>query len=279
MAFSTERTDQLWWLMAGADANAARVVLAALEHGAWHEDLPRLVRGALARQRGGAWDTTTATAWGVLAVERFAAAFEQAPVTGTTTASLAAAPPETIDWGALPAGRVVPLPWPPAAADVVLVHAGGGSPWATIETRAALPLAAPVAAGVTVRRTVMPLEAREPGRTSRGDVLRVRLEVETQRDMTWVVVSDPLPAGASHVVGGLAAPADGDVARPPVFVERAFDAFRAYWDWVPEGALSVEYVVRLNAVGRFGLPPTRVEALYAPEMFGEAPNAPVEVAP
>ena len=39
----------------------------------------------------------------------------------------------------------------------------------------------------------------------------------------------------------------------------------------------MEYTVRLNNPGVFNLPPTRVEALYAPEMFGEAPNAPVQV--
>jgi uncharacterized protein YfaS (alpha-2-macroglobulin family) len=32
----------------------------------------------------------------------------------------------------------------------------------------------------------------------------------------------------------------------------------------------VEYTLRLNNVGDFALPPSRVEALYAPEMFGEA---------
>ena len=31
--------------------------------------------------------------------------------------------------------------------------------------------------------------------------------------------------------------------------------------------------MRLNQAGTFQLPPTRVEALYAPEMFGEMPNA------
>jgi uncharacterized protein YfaS (alpha-2-macroglobulin family) len=35
--------------------------------------------------------------------------------------------------------------------------------------------------------------------------------------------------------------------------------------------------VRLNNPGTFKLPATRVEALYAPEMFGERPNAAVEV--
>ncbi|MEW6271401.1 MAG: hypothetical protein AB1689_19135 [Thermodesulfobacteriota bacterium] len=41
----------------------------------------------------------------------------------------------------------------------------------------------------------------------------------------------------------------------------------------------VSYAIRVNQPGRFLLPPTRVEALYAPESFGEIPNAPLEVAP
>jgi uncharacterized protein YfaS (alpha-2-macroglobulin family) len=39
----------------------------------------------------------------------------------------------------------------------------------------------------------------------------------------------------------------------------------------------MEYTVRLNNVGDFALPPSRVEAMYAPEMFGEYPNARVKV--
>ena len=35
--------------------------------------------------------------------------------------------------------------------------------------------------------------------------------------------------------------------------------------------------MRLNNAGTFALPPTRVEALYAPEMFGEAPNTSMQV--
>jgi uncharacterized protein YfaS (alpha-2-macroglobulin family) len=41
----------------------------------------------------------------------------------------------------------------------------------------------------------------------------------------------------------------------------------------------MEYTVRFNNPGSFFLPPTRVEAMYSPEMFGELPNPAVEVAP
>ena len=63
----------------------------------------------------------------------------------------------------------------------------------------------------------------------------------------------------------------------PAFEERKFDSFRAYYAFVPKGRWTVEYSVRLNNPGEFLLPPTRVEALYAPEMFGELPNAKVAV--
>ena len=35
--------------------------------------------------------------------------------------------------------------------------------------------------------------------------------------------------------------------------------------------------MRLNNAGVFRLPPTRVEALYAPDVFGAAPNPPFTV--
>jgi hypothetical protein len=39
----------------------------------------------------------------------------------------------------------------------------------------------------------------------------------------------------------------------------------------------VSYTVRLSNAGRFALPPTRIEAMYAPDTFAERPNAAVEV--
>jgi hypothetical protein len=176
--------------------------------------------------------------------------------------------------------------WPPSAATLSLEHRGDGAPWATVQSRAAIPLTQALSSGYRIARTVTPVEVREPGRWHRGDILRVRLEIDAQADMTWVVVNDPVPAGAAHLGTGLARDsqvgATGDAARDqlqPSFAERAFDAYRAYYEFVPKGPLVTEYVIRLNEAGQFRLPGTRVEALYAPEMFGELPNAELEVAP
>jgi uncharacterized protein YfaS (alpha-2-macroglobulin family) len=104
--------------------------------------------------------------------------------------------------------------------------------------------------------------------------------------MTWVVVNDPIPAGASHLGTGLGG--DSLIATRGedwrgcacfAFAERAFDGFRAYYEFFPKGKSVIEYTVRLNQAGHFRLPTTRVEALYSPEMFGELPNEALEVHP
>jgi hypothetical protein len=114
----------------------------------------------------------------------------------------------------------------------------------------------------------------------------VRLDVEAQADMTWVAVSDPVPAGAVILGSGLgrdsrllSAPEDQRRRMRPTYEERSFDAFRAYYEHVPKGTWTVEYALRLNQAGAFGLPPTRVEALYAPEVFAESPNEAMVVHP
>jgi uncharacterized protein YfaS (alpha-2-macroglobulin family) len=291
LGFSTERTDNWWWLMTSADVNANRLLLATLDDPAWRGDAGRLARGALGRQRRGHWDTTTANAWGVVALERFGQAFEGAPVSGETSVVLAAAAAgagKPADWrGVVAPDKPVSVlqAWPDGRATLTLRQLGGGKPWATVQSLAALPLAAPQAAGYRIARTVMAVEQRTPGAWSRGDVYRVHLDIDAQADMRWVVVDDPIPAGAAILGSGLgrdARIASGGERRTgwtwPAFEERTHTAFRSYFESVPKGRFSVEYTVRLNNAGRFALPPSRVEAMYDPDMFGALPNAGVTVA-
>ncbi len=285
LRFSSEEEDFWWWLMDSADANAAKLILATLDEPGWKEDLPRLVVGSLARQKRGAWLTTTANLWGSLALDKFAAKFEAEKVGGRSTASTGAAP-QAIDWSARPEGGRITLPWPSAAGTLAVQHEGAGKPWLTVQSLAAIPLTAPLRAGYAITRSVSVVEQKEKGRWSRGDVMRVRLEIVAQSDMSWVVVSDPVPGGATLLGSGLgrdsALATRGEKREGSgwlAYEERSFEAWRAYYEHLPRGKHVIEYSLRLNNPGRFALPPTRVEAMYAPETFGEAPNAAVEVAP
>ena len=104
--------------------------------------------------------------------------------------------------------------------------------------------------------------------------------------MTWVAVTDPVPGGSTVLGSGLNRESElaqrgekkaGDAW--PTFEERSFEGFRAYYEYAPKGTWKVEYTVRLNQDGEFSLPPTRVEAMYAPEMYGALPNARMKVLP
>ena len=124
------------------------------------------------------------------------------------------------------------------------------------------------------------------GKVSRGDVWRVRLTVDAEQEMSWVVLNDPIPAGARILGEGdgrdsrIAAmdERDGNYGKAwPAYIERTFGAYRAYYAYVPRGRFTIDYTLRLNNAGEFSLPATRVEAMYAPEVFGEVPNGKVLV--
>ncbi|MDO9112226.1 MAG: MG2 domain-containing protein [Polaromonas sp.] len=311
VTFSTERDDYWWWLMVNGDVNTARLMLAVMDDAAWKDDMGRLANGFIARQQQGAWHTTTANLWGGLALDRFSTKFEATPVAGVTKAALAAAS-ASVDWAKVeriikttdasgaahqttffgaPAapgnlrGNNMFLPWAGTGKDTLTVtHQGTGKPWLTLQSLAAVPLKAPFNAGYQIKKTITPVEQAVKGIYTRGDVVRISLEVHASADMTWVVISDPVPGGATILGSGLGR--DSQIATTgektagagwPAFEERSFEAFRSYYEYLPKGVVKMEYTVRLNNVGDFALPPSRVEAMYAPEMFGEAPNARVKV--
>jgi alpha-2-macroglobulin len=283
MSFSTDKSDYLWWLMVSGDSNAARLLLSRLDSPAWKEDIPRIVRGILGRQSSGHWTTTIANAWGTVAMQKFSSAFEKTPVTGSTFASLAGKS-ESLDWKETPKGRTFAFPWPQKQSPLSIQLKGTGKPWATIQSTAAIPLKEPFSSGFKIKKTITPISQTERSKWSKGDIVRVKLELEAQSDVTWVVVNDPIPAGATILGTNLGR--DSILATKgeknegwvwPAFEERSFEAFRAYYDYVPKGSWTVEYTVRLNSEGVFNLPPTRVEAMYAPEMLGELPNQQIQV--
>src|SRR5207244_3041031 len=147
---------------------------------------------------------TTANLWGSLALDKFSARFETTPIAGRTIAAMAGSNGTAVDWAATPGGAVLQLPWPARGGqELGVAQQGSGKPWLTVQSLAAVPLTAPVDAGYRLTRSVTAVEQKQPGRWSRGDIVRVRVEVEAQSDMTWVVVSDPVPAGATLLGSGL----------------------------------------------------------------------------
>jgi alpha-2-macroglobulin len=304
LAFSDERGDYWWWLMTNSDVNAARLVLAAMNTQAgtsgiseWLQDMPRLVNGLIARQHKGAWMTTTANVWGTLAVEKYASNFERDTVTGTTSISIQDERNQPFTqnsiWQSAPGADnaaaaakppTVTLPWAAGPASLNITHQGTGKPYVVLQSLAAVPLTKEDFAGYRLTRTVTPVTQKVAGKWSVGDVYRVKIDIDAQAEMAWVVVSDPVPAGATVLGSGLARGSQIDTRNErgssggwAAFEERTFEGFRVYYNYLSKGASSVEYTVRLNQPGNFALPATRAEAMYAPDMYGAVPNTRMKV--
>jgi uncharacterized protein YfaS (alpha-2-macroglobulin family) len=141
--------------------------------------------------------------------------------------------------------------------------------------------------------------AREVGA---GDLVMVDLTVVTPAAREYVVLDDALPAGLEAIDPKLFTTADwlkssgfGDDAgcagcsseganddavgfRAPVDrTEVRDDRVLFFVDRLPAGLWHYRYLARATTLGRFVLPPTRVEEMYEPEVFGRTGAAEVTV--
>ncbi len=268
-----------WWMMTSGDEMAIKALDAVLGKREWAGDAPRMMTGIAQRQWRGHWDTTPANAWGTVVSRRFGGLYPASAVAGTTQVALAGRN-QSIVWPL--ATNIAPLRLPLVAGPMTLTQSGGAGPWATVSVHAAVPLKKPLYAGYRLTRSVSIVSARRKDRLSQGDVLRVRLTVQATAPRTWVVISDPLPPGATVVsnLGGQSAllrQGEASEGAWPAYVEKDNQAWRAYYDWLPGGTTTIEYTVRLNSAGRFTLPPARVEAMYSPAIRAQLPVSPMTI--
>ncbi|MBB5687614.1 alpha-2-macroglobulin family protein [Sphingobium boeckii] len=269
-----------WWMMSSGDEMSLKVLMATLGKPGWQDETPRLMIGAAMRQQRGHWDTTPANAWGAIAVMRFAQIYPAQAIAGTTTATMGGQTQSRV-WPQMTEAAPLMLALPPKRETLTLRQSGGAGPWAMVSVRAAVPLLEPLYAGYKMSKTVTPIQQQVSGQYTRGDVLKVTITVDATADRNWVVVNDPVVPGGTIVsaLGGQSAQlaqAGGEGVQPS-YVERGKDGWRGYFEWVPRGRFTVSYAVRLNGIGRFTLPPTRVEAMYSPDIRAQVPNGPVVV--
>ncbi|OYX76187.1 MAG: hypothetical protein B7Y82_13280 [Sphingomonadales bacterium 32-65-25] len=267
-----------WGLMNSRDAATARLLLVATDDPAWAGDAPRLARALVQGQQRGHWDTTPANALARLGLAGFGAKFEKEEVSGRTTVALGVAR-QVAKWP-----NPSPVRLPAATAPLAISHAGSGQPWAMVSLSAAVPATKPIANGLSLRRQIVPIRQSVPGRWSRGDVLAVRLTIQARAQTAWVALTDPVPAGATILGGGLGgrsellAEGEASAGQTPDWVERRTGHYRAYWQQLGAAPITVEYRIRLGSSGRFTLPPTRAEAMYAPDVNALLPGNALVVA-
>lgn len=271
-----------WWLMASDDEAAIKAVVATLGRPGWENEAAKMMVGVGLRQTRGHWDTTTANAWGTVAARKFMAMYPAEAIAGVTTGTLLN---QTVsrNWPLAMPERSFSFALPTTQAPLTLTQSGGAGPWAFVTVKAAVPLTQPLHAGYKMTRKVEVIQAFKPGQLTRGDVVKVTITVDATAERNWVVISDPVPTGAT-VIGNLGGQSQmlGEAAEgsglSPSYIERGRDAWRAYFGWMPRGSVTVSYVMRLNSSGVFNLPASRVEAMYSPEIRSQVPNQVMTVA-
>lgn len=282
-AFSDEKDDDFWWLMRDSATPTAWLILATAKNPAWKADLPKVIRGFIEKQSGGAWLMTTSNAWGRLALDRYKEVFEKDPVAGEFKAVLGS-DSKNWDWKKGTQGELTFAG--PAKKDALkLAQQGTGKPYAFVRAIGAVPLAKPVSSGYTVERVVEPVNKAKPDQWTRGDVVKIVLKVHAMADAGWVVVEEPLPPGGIALGSGFGNDSSLLQSGPNLsalwsaFEERGVEGLKTYFAWFPAGDQVIEYRVRFNQAGTFQLPATRIQAMYDPDVFAEVPNAVLDVKP
>lgn len=141
-------------------------------------------------------------------------------------------------------------------------------------------------APAAVEEALASVPKRSAEAVNAGELVVVDLLFESAEPRDHVVLDDPLPAGLEALDYDLdttsQASRDAEeraLARKETFLGTTFrsaksrrevrdDRVVTFFDRIEPGMYRVRYLARATSVGSFVVPPTRIEAMYAPEVFG-----------
>jgi uncharacterized protein YfaS (alpha-2-macroglobulin family) len=132
--------------------------------------------------------------------------------------------------------------------------------------------ALPVAEGIRVERIYrVPVENPiAAGEQDTGSVVQVELRILVDENMRYVLLEEPIPAGCEVVVG------DDEPYGEPWDRREVWDSHLTFFfDNLPKGERTVEYVLRTEAPGEYHILPSMATLMYFPEVSGH--NRPVRM--
>ncbi len=306
-----EEADYDWWAM-NTDTRSTAVILDALVRlspslrEGWGGGLiPNVVRWLMVARRDGIWETTQETAWALIALtdwmvvtgelkgdyEYAAWLNDEVLTTGTVT-------PDDVDQPIQLRVDVAQL-----LADVgnrltIGRGPGEGRLYYTAHLKVYLPVEEiePLNRGIIVSRQYSDPACSEGikcppvNKTSVGQTVQVRLTIVAPHDLYYVVVEDPLPAGAEPIDVGLET--TSELAQEPgLYREAESESWRRFYHWwwrwysrsemrddrvvlfadyLPAGTYEYIYTFRATRPGEYRVIPTTAHEFYFPEVFGRA---------
>jgi uncharacterized protein YfaS (alpha-2-macroglobulin family) len=294
-----------WWAM-NTDTRSTAVILDALAKlDPENALIPSIVRWLMVARQDGIWETTQETAWALIGLTdwmvvtgELQGAYEYGVWLNDGVLSSGGVAPETIDEPIRLQVDVADL-----LADVgnwltVGRGPGEGRLYYTAHLKVYLPVEEiePLDRGIIVsRRYTNPactdgVKCPEVVQAAVGDVVQVRLTVIAAHDLYYVVVEDPLPAGAEAIDTSLAT--TSLLEREPGLYREAeednwYRFYHWWWRWysrsemrddkvvlfadyLPAGTYEYTYAFRATQPGEYQVIPTSASEFYFPEVFGRA---------
>lgn len=96
-----------------------------------------------------------------------------------------------------------------------------------------------------------------------GDLLRVTLTINAQRDMDYVVITSPRAAGLEPVEQ---LPGYEHQQGLALYRNVTDQGTQYYIDRLPKGHYQLTYELTVNAAGRYSIPPSTIQSQYAPQL-------------
>ncbi len=268
--------------------------------------IPNIVRYLMTQRQADAWETTQETAWAVMALT------DWMRVSGELTADYAYS--VAINGDERLAGTAssqtirdsqrlnIPLEQLQRTGANTLAFnrgQGQGALYYTAHLRAFLPVPQiePLNRGIILQRQYT-LEDDSDRRAITGgrvgDVVRVRLTIILPNDLHYVVIEDPLPAGAEAINPNLET--SQQIGTRPGIVTR--DPLAKGWGWwwfsdvqfrdekvvlssayLPAGTYEFVYSIRLGFAGTYNVIPATGQEFYFPEVYGRSDGMTFTIAP
>ncbi|MFO7684149.1 MAG: alpha-2-macroglobulin, partial [Chloroflexota bacterium] len=263
---------------------------------------PQAVNWLMVARRASHWPSTHETAWSILALTDWLAATQELEAGYDWQLSVNTVPEvdgsfsqanimESV-WESIPVSSLVPD-------DVNFFDfergSGNGRLYYNMFLRAFLPAeeVEPANRGFTVQRayydaacdpeteTCLPINQIAPGQQ-----VRVALTVIVPNNSVFVVVTDPVPAGAEAIDPGLetnsaafAGSTERTDAESPYGywgwwyfnrIEYGDEEVRFFADYLPAGTYQYTYYLQANIPGEYQVMPAQAQQAYFPEVFGRS---------
>ena len=285
--------NRLWWLMRSEDEAFARALIYMVKNSKDETLLGKMMRGFMNRFERGYLYNTMAHAYAAVAFKLFSERFKGAIKESSLSVGYRCNRyTEKVDrdftvkqfvFDILPTKEIsggLSVSDCNPAEERFTISDKNNNYWVWVLTEKEYELNEPVFKGFRIKKEFLDEQGKPKNEFKKTDIVRIRLTIDADNYYNNIVVKEPLITG-SDIVGRIKKEDSygnfEDYYWYYTYSDVRDGLIRTYYEHPYSKKIVFEYRVRLNTRGVYTLPPTRVELMYMPDVFGELPNGRVEV--